>query len=752
MNRLLTIASMLLVTASSTRLTAGDGAVRRARRPIPNTYIVSIIKPSDVAPMAARAQALGARTLRSWNYATYGFAIEASDQVAAALSHDPRVAIVEEDEVVPLALACPITQKYPSNSCADGKISWQLDRMDNWNLPADGKYTYCYTGSGVRIYVADSGVRGTHDDFRLSDGSSRVIAGPNYIQDGHTATEDPVSHGTIVAAMAAGRKSGPAKDASIVSVRVSDGNAGTSTWITALNWIKADHDAHPGPAVVTYAFGAASGSSFQSAFRALLDSGVLVVASAGNSGGNDCGLAPQNLADTITVGGTDANDNVYSSSNFGSCVTVMAPAVTVGAGYSNNDFAYNCNPGWTGTSFAAGLGAGMAAVYLERYFPRTPANIKQMLIANALPDSVHGLRTGTPNRLLQGTCYPPGVAPSSCPPTVRRRAVGHQTIQPGSAASLSADIDPAGSTLQWFSGTSAPETAVSGATSATTTVAPSYETNYWLRITNPYGESIDSDPSTVSVCQAPAISVQPQNASAVQRYSWTGMSVGATGSGLTYQWYAGDTSDTRNLVSGATAWLLAFPATYTEKYWVRVTGNCGYVDSNAAWLSVYAQITQQPSSVTLTEGSTARFAVDVDGTYLHYTWRADNGAAIAGAPDAPVYTSGALYTNKTIWCDVTSGPYYATVQSYPATATLCDGVYVTSMPVTSYGGSCRHIALNTTGPADSYAWYQGARGDTSVSVPSGSNELDVCPSSATTYWCRITRGSCYTDSPAVTLP
>jgi hypothetical protein len=67
----------------------------------------------------------------------------------------------------------------------------------------------------------------------------------------------------------------------------------------------------------------------------------------------------------------------------------------------------------------------------------------------------------------------------------------------------------------------------------------------------------------------------------------------------------------------------------------------------------------------------------------------------------------------------------------------------------------RPAVLNT---ADDYQWYQGARGDTSHLVASGSTALYVCPSVATQYWLRAVVWSspgvvsCYTDTNAVTLP
>ena len=42
---------------------------------------------------------------------------------------------------------------------------WGLDRIDQRNRPLSGTYTYNFTGSGVRAYVIDTGIRTTHTQF-----------------------------------------------------------------------------------------------------------------------------------------------------------------------------------------------------------------------------------------------------------------------------------------------------------------------------------------------------------------------------------------------------------------------------------------------------------------------------------------------------------------------------------------------------------------------------------------------------------
>jgi hypothetical protein len=67
------------------------------------------------------------------------------------------------------------------------------------------------------------------------------------------------------------------------------------------------------------------------------------------------------------------------------------------------------------------------------------------------------------------------------------------------------------------------------------------------------------------------------------------LSVAATGTGLTYQWYSGDSGVVTNPIPGAVASTYTTPAlSATAKYWVRVGNGVGYEASNTATLSVSA--------------------------------------------------------------------------------------------------------------------------------------------------------------------
>lgn len=251
------------------------------------------------------------------------------------------------------------------------------------------------------------------------------------------------------------------------------------------------------------------------------------------------------------------------------------------------------------------------------------------------------------------------------------------------------------------------------------------------------------------------ITHQPAN-SVAQSGQTNVLSVTATGTNLTYQWYMGASGDTSNPMSGRTTNTLQNNLTSSVQYWVKVSGTCGSVNSSAAWMSVPPGIISQPQQTTyVAQGSKGNLFVNAVGTGLHYQWWGDSGP-VAGAPDSPNFISPDVNATADYYCIITSSGGGQTT-SWTGTFYLCSGVPISSTTVTNAGGNCRNLISNVGGSYSSMTWFQGQRGDTSVQV--GTNYyLSVCPSTSTTYWFRVyntdsSQGvSCYTDSAATTVP
>jgi len=344
-----------------------------------------------------------------------------------------------------------------------------------------------------------------------------------------------------------------------------------------------------------------------------------------------------------------------------------------------------------------------------------------------------------------------------CIPTITQQPAS--TTIPSGSATLTVASNLSGSTYQWYSGTSGTTTSpITGATNASVTVSPSSTPSYyWCRVSGSCG-SANSNTATVTICSVPNITAQPVNATPVYRYASSGLSVTATGTSLTYQWYTGASGDTSHPVSGATSASYVATAYNSERYWVRVSGMCGTRDSNAAWISVIPQFIGQPVQTTyLSSGSRVTLSVNVYmNTYLHYAWCYDaNGQTVPGSPDSPVWMTPDVTASNTYFCRVTSG--IASAESYRAYVYLCDGGNSAAQPyATNAGGSCRYLWPNAGGNWDHIEWYQGQKGDTSYQIGNG-NYLYTCSSVGTSVWYRVVgydsnQGqSCYTDSPSLNV-
>lgn len=307
-----------------------------------------------------------------------------------------------------------------------GPILWNLDRIDQRELPLDNTYRYGSpdspgTGAGVTIYTIDSGIVKTHQEFQKAGepGTSRASYGYDFVEDKDDAS-DCDGHGTHVAATAVGLQVGVAKGANVVAVRILDCNgSGTiSDTVAALDWVAANAKK---PAVATLSLGIQVGSwsrVLEDAVRSLVTNhGVTVIVASGNSAVDACYVAPANVPEVITVAATDVDtkyngtskgdsENMYKWSNTGPCVDIFAPGVDIYSACGGQsrceevkDDAYTYA---SGTSMAVPSVAGVAALYLEINPRAAPSEVTAAVTGGSSHNLVNGtaFKKGTPNRLL----------------------------------------------------------------------------------------------------------------------------------------------------------------------------------------------------------------------------------------------------------------------------------------------------------------------------------------------------------------
>lgn len=391
MKKTLAVFALVAISVAIVVLTAVQGQNNggpkfrrlRADKRIANQYIV-VLK-DDVSDVESEALRLtrdfgGDRNEgHTYNRALKGFSVRMPEQQALRLADDPRVAFVEEDGVVGLV-------------ATQTNATWGLDRIDQRDLPLNTTYVFNATGSGVRAYIIDTGIRATHAQF-----GGRVIAGFTAINDG-LGTNDGNGHGTHVAGTVGGSTFGVAKNVTLVAVRVLDssGNGTNSGVIAGVDFVTSNHQAGQ-PAVANMSLGGGASSALDTAVNNAINDGVTFAVAAGNETQNACNVSPARTANAITVGSTTTSDARSSFSNFGTCVDIFAPGSSITSAWRTSDTATNTI---SGTSMATPHVAGVAALFLETNPSASPATVGAAIINSSTPNKVTNAGTGSPNRLL----------------------------------------------------------------------------------------------------------------------------------------------------------------------------------------------------------------------------------------------------------------------------------------------------------------------------------------------------------------
>jgi subtilisin family serine protease len=354
---------------------------------VPNEYIVAlrsaIVSQGQLSASAlSMAAGAGAQITYVYGDAINGFAVKADASALAAIRANPSVEYVE-----PVQVMRAIATQAPTPS-------WGLDRIDQANLPLNNSFTYPTGGGAVNVYIIDTGLLTTHNDF-----AGRVGLSSNHIQPtgGSPAWTDCAGHGTHVSGTIAGTTYGILKTATVHAVRVLDcGGSGTSASVIAgINWVIANAVQ---PAVSNMSLGGSADVSLDNATNAMANAGIVSAVAAGNSSGaNACNFSPARAVQAVTVGSTTQTDARSSFSNIGTCLDIFAPGSAITSDYIGSNIATAI---LSGTSMASPHVAGVAALYRAQNPSATAAQTVAALINNATLNKVTNAGTGSPNRLL----------------------------------------------------------------------------------------------------------------------------------------------------------------------------------------------------------------------------------------------------------------------------------------------------------------------------------------------------------------
>ncbi|MBT4059541.1 MAG: S8 family serine peptidase [Euryarchaeota archaeon] len=237
-------------------------------------------------------------------------------KMAIVLSIFSALLIISSVTIASIGIYQYLFQDAESMGPPDDFLAWQNDFQ-----AITGLNNVTATGSGVAVCVVDTGIDLTHSDF-----SGRSLAGWKDLINNQDSPYDDQGHGTAMAGLiwANGWMEGvaPNVDLFVVKAMSSEGEGVDETIAAAVDWC-----VDSGVDVISLSLGGAAGfnyfisstDSLENSVQSALDSGVFVVAAAGNDGTDDDGdvSSPGSVEDVICVGGIDRHGGIWEGSSQG---------------------------------------------------------------------------------------------------------------------------------------------------------------------------------------------------------------------------------------------------------------------------------------------------------------------------------------------------------------------------------------------------------------------------------------------------
>jgi subtilisin family serine protease len=319
-------------------------------------YIVVLKNAVDSRAVANLHSArYGASVDNVWSVALHGYSAVIPNDRVAALRDDQNVAYVVRDGV-----ATATAQVLP----------WGVDKID-----ADLSSTLAGNGSGaitnIDAYVIDTGIDTSHPDLNVVEFRS-FTGGPKTDCNGHG------SHvaGTIGAKDDASGVVGVAPGIRLHAIKVL-GCSGSGSWSSVINGINYVASTTARPAVANMSLGGPQNSAVDDAVKGAVGHDVFFAVAAGNDGADACGHSPAaagTAGGVATIAATDSSDREASWSNYGNCVDLWAPGVSIYSTYKSGGYAT-----LSGTSMATPHVAGGAALYLSTHASASPSSVETAL-------------------------------------------------------------------------------------------------------------------------------------------------------------------------------------------------------------------------------------------------------------------------------------------------------------------------------------------------------------------------------------
>lgn len=229
-------------------------------------------------------------------------------------------------------------------------LPWGIDRVD-----AELAWTTSFGASSTKVAVIDTGISKDHPDLK-----ENLKGGYNAINPSKDWNDDN-GHGSHVAGIIGAVNNmigvvGVAPQVDLYAVKSLDrsGSGFISDIIEGIQWSVANNIQ-----VINMSFGSASGSqALRDALTSAYDSGIVLVAAAGNSGG--VVLYPASYPEVIAISAIDSKDKLASFSSRGKEISLAAPGVDIYSTYKGSGYMT-----LSGTSMAAPHVSGVIALVLN---------------------------------------------------------------------------------------------------------------------------------------------------------------------------------------------------------------------------------------------------------------------------------------------------------------------------------------------------------------------------------------------------
>lgn len=232
-------------------------------------------------------------------------------------------------------------------------------------------------GTGVTVAVIDSGIDLDHEDL-----ASNILPGWDF-GDNDADPQDELGHGTQVAGVLAAIQnndrgiSGIAPACRVLPVKINTGGTGffTEGAVAVAIIYAADHGAR----IINLSLGWNDGEPhtvIADAIGYAAEKGVVLVAAAGNERG--AVWFPARHPQVLAVASTDTADEKVYQSAYGAELELVAPGINIRTTDRGGSYTVS-----SGTSFAAPLVSGVAALLLSRYPGLTGEQLRAYLAMRA---------------------------------------------------------------------------------------------------------------------------------------------------------------------------------------------------------------------------------------------------------------------------------------------------------------------------------------------------------------------------------